>query len=200
VSFDISTIPWELGQTANGGLPAPVDDKMAFNLEGMEYVIRDTSPNFPSGETYLLRRVRLVRNPLALGLTVLPGRLVVLDPAKNVRAILGYPTADAERAYPVDEFLPAGGVLPGDLFYVTTGGPAKVMLPAASPPTVAVGGQVVGALAAARTTATGGRIKLADYTAGATLPDNIRNAMTALQASSTANAQIYVQVPWNNIT
>lgn len=195
MSFDISGIPWELGQTANAGLPT-IDDKSCKNLEGMEYVIRDCSPNYPSEEAGLIRRVRLVRNPLALALTVLPGRLVVLDPATYFRSILGYATADAEQSYPVDEFLPAGGVLPGDLFYVTTGGPAKVTLPAASPPTVAVGSNVVAALAAARTTSTGGRIKLADYTAGATLPDNIRNAMIALQASAVANAQVIVQVPW----
>lgn len=198
MSWDISTIPWQLGQTASAGLDT-VDPKTGANLEGMEYIVRDNNvPGKLDIGTGFIMRLRLVRNKS--GIALLPRRLVVPDPANNEKYILGYPTADAERAYPVDPWLPAVGVQPNDLFYIITGGPAQCLLPAASPPTLAVGSEVVAALAAARTTATGGRLKLADYTAGATLPANVRNAMTALTAGSTANMIVNVRVPWDNRT
>jgi hypothetical protein len=192
--FDISAIPWELGQTANFGL-ATVDPTFAANLEGMEYVIRDIACNYPAELTGLPRRVRLVRNKT--GIALLPGRLVTLDPANNYKYVLGYPIADAEQCYPVDEFLPSTGVADGDLFYVTTGGPALLMQAGTPVNIAAAGQQVTAALAASRTTTTGGRVKLQDVSGtGTALRDNLYNAFTALVANNVANAQFLAMVPW----
>lgn len=64
---------------------------------------------------------RLVRN--VSGVTIYAKRLVQLDPT-NPNRVLGYASTLFGESYPADEYLPAGGVPNGDLFWIVVGGPA----------------------------------------------------------------------------
>lgn len=69
---------------------------------------------------------RVVRN--MSGATLYGGRLVQIDPA-NPGRILAYQNSLFGEAYPIDEFVPAGGVRHGDLCFIVIGGPANVKTP-----------------------------------------------------------------------
>lgn len=201
--FEISELPWERGTTAQYGL-AVIDVNSFKNLEGMEYVVRDSSPNSPvqNPQTNAPVKIRLVRN--LSGINLLPRRMVALDPLNNYRSTLGYAqAASGELAFPVDEFLPATGVAPNDLFYVVTGGPAEVMLPASAPDTILVGSLIEVLFATSGVTTTAGRVHLTAFPGsyasaadGLTIANKNRNSLQSLTASSTANAILKARVPW----
>jgi hypothetical protein len=201
--FEISELPWERGTTANFG-QATIDVNSFKHLEGMEYVVRDSAPNNPveTPETQAPVKLRLVRN--LSGIFLLPRRMVTLDPANNYRSSLGYAqAANGEMAFPVDEFLPATGVAPNDLFYVITGGPSEVLLPASGMDTLLVGSLIEVLFATSGVTTTAGRVHLtvfpgsyASAADGLTIANKTRNSLQSLTASSTANAIIKARVPW----
>ena len=201
--FEISELPWNRGVTAQQN-QAVIDPLSFANLEGMEFVVRDASPseNTENPQTKCAVKLRLVRNKS--GIYLLPRRVVALDPTNNYLSTNGYAqAANGELAYPVDEFLPPAGVAPNDLFYVVTGGPAQVMLPATTPDNVLVGSLVEVLFATSGTTSTSGRVHLTafpgTYASGAdglTLATKNRNSFQSLTASNVANAILNVRVPW----
>jgi hypothetical protein len=196
-----AALPWERGFTANFG-QAVVDPLSFKNLEGMEYFLRDSSPNYPSEETKRPVKLRLVRNKS--GINLLPNRLVVMNPLDNFNSTLGYAAAaDGECAYPVDEYLPATGVAPNDLFYVVTGGPAQVMLPAVSPDSVVPGDLLVVKFLTSNVTVLAGRAgkavfpdSYASAADGLAIAAMVRNAFKSLSTMAAVNGLVKVQVPW----
>jgi hypothetical protein len=203
--FETSQLPFERGTTASFGIAAALIEVGTLkNLEGMEYVVRDAGPNSPisSSPTQAPVKIRCVRN--LSGIYLLPRRMVTLDPTNNYRSSLGYAqAASGELAFPVDEFLPATGVAPNDLFYVVTGGPSEVMLPATGMDTILVGSLIDILFATSGVTTTAGRVKLTTFPSsyasaadGLAIANRLRNSLTSLTASSTANAILKARVPW----
>jgi len=104
---------------------------VAGSTDGIEFegVDKDFSDydwvNYPKRRTNRYVRCRIVRN--SSGIALKPSRLVQLDAANYYNHALGYTITDGQRGYPVDEFLPSGGVLANDLFWVVLRGPAMLL-------------------------------------------------------------------------
>lgn len=204
--FEISELPWTRGVTAQQGL-STIDVDSFKHLEGMEFIVRDSGPNefISTPPTLRCCKIRLVRNLSAINL--LPRRVVALDPTNNYRSTLGYAqAASGEIAFPVDQFLPATGVAPNDLFYVVTGGPAEVMLPHSAPDTILVGSLIEVLFATSGVTVTAGRVHLTVFPSsyasaadGLAIANKNRSSFQSLTASSTIDAVLKVQVPWFGI-
>lgn len=97
-------------------------------------------------------RVMLVRN--MSGITLYGKRLVSINP--RTFEITGYSITTAQKCYPLDEFLPTGGVRHGDVCWVVVSGPAIVKTMMASQTAdIAAGDLIVAATHNAASTAAG---------------------------------------------
>jgi hypothetical protein len=150
-----------------------------INLEGKEFVFEPDSPaaessnpalgNDPSGR---LVRVKVVRNVSPVNLK--PARIAHFQAASTAGLVYetridGYCFAAGDRpAGVIDEYLPAAGVPPNDLFYVVIDGPTSVTNQTAAPVTTAIGSRIVPAVTGATAgDDLAGRVALQDLT-GAT--------------------------------
>ena len=171
-------------------------------LEGKEWMFEDFNPATKTLRSNQYVKCRVVRNTSAG--VLLPSRLANLAVAPNSNGAFGgqvdgYATTLAQRAYPIDEFLPAGGVQVNDLFWIVTEGPAMVLTDlAALTGVISIGSKVVAQTAVTSGATTAGRVLLQDLT-GATAPlanqaqNYVGHAMTAATTSQT-NASILVNV------
>jgi hypothetical protein len=128
--FNGETIPSTLVTGDQGG---------GFNLEGKEYVHEDVTYG-----TGFYVRVRAVRNSSAHN--ILPGQLVDLSATTNYYSqtvkpgtnVLSQTTTANTYSFPADEFLPAAGVPPGDVFWIVVSGPCQVKTTTGGTPTLSV--------------------------------------------------------------
>jgi hypothetical protein len=118
------------GETWYEGRTIDTNNLLGVEVEGSTKIFEDITWGDRGVKGYRtgIRGVvcRLVRN--MSGTTLLPKRLVVLDPT-NPNRVKGYADTTALECYPVDEFLPAGGVANGDLFWIVIKGPAVCLTP-----------------------------------------------------------------------
>lgn len=144
-----STFSNTYGPAVATGLPGAVAITDGQQYEGKQYKFEDVSPltplNFRSNRYVICRVVRNVA-----GFPLLPGRIGKLDLSGTILAgfgarVQGYTASVNDKGFPIDEYLPAAGVQPNDLFYVVTEGPAAVLTdPIGGAPTnVPIGGAVV---------------------------------------------------------
>jgi hypothetical protein len=202
--------PFGRGETFYGQSPTPAI--VATNLggpqmEGKVWVFEDLNynatpfvPGAKPARTNEYVECRIVRNVSLINL--LPMRLVsfAVPPYTNSTsdtdlygsAVDGYTTTSGQfAAGVVDEWLPAAGVAPNDLFWIVTKGPTQVLTPLdAGADNVFTIGQVVAALTAATSQATtAGRVYPQDLTGATSLLGNqVMNAIgRALSAATTAN-------------
>jgi hypothetical protein len=198
--------PWARGETFyNLGSAGTIDtaDPLGLggvNYEGREYLFevnsQDQGTGYPAGQDPSGRqiRVKVVRNRSAANLK--PGRVAHFLASSSYpyeTAVDGYCKLLADRpAGIIDEFLPAGGVIPNDLFYLVIDGPTLVTQ-AASPTSVVIGDRLVpAATGSTPTDDLAGRFAKQDETgATATLGNNIQNAFGfAAAADNTANGLV----------
>lgn len=202
--------PFQRGQTFYGpdGLinTADVNFYNNSNLEGKEWEFDDLAPtpsNVAGGgpSTPALLRTsrtvicRCVRNVASINL--LPSRMANMqiagaDGRYQAGRVDGYANVLAQRAFPIDEFLPAAGVRPNDLFWIVTQGPAIVQTDLTTlSVNVNVGDGVVNGTFATSTNTTSGGLVVpftinAGTTANSSNADQIRNQLgRALSAATT---------------
>lgn len=167
------------GETMFGGTPTATQITESAHFEGQEKVFEDVNwSNSALGAKQLRsgRSVtcRCVRN--TSGGNLLPKRLVTFEADSSAddygKRVDGYSDVTAERAYPVDEFLPAAGVENNDLFWIVVKGPAEVLtdIAAAAGNVINVGDRVVA---------------LTAVTSGATTAGRVRNYPTVAAATNT---------------
>lgn len=143
--------PFVRGGSWYEGSPIDTNNLGGKNIEGKEFLLEVNGPNAaltqqtdPSGR-YV--RVRVVRN--ASGVYLKPRRLVkYADSAADplCTKIAGYCTAVADRpAGVVDEFLPASGVAPNELFYIVVDGPTQFLQAATTAANLIPGDRLVAA-------------------------------------------------------
>lgn len=139
--------PFPRGSTFWNGDTTVIDTTDAFQYEGVEYEFEDldfSTGTIGSEKMRSNRRVtcRCVRN--VSGSTIYAGDLVALNRTGVTDGVTGQPTPgqvigqiqglagnanagkDADKAYPVDEWLPAAGCLPNDLCWIVVDGFAKI--------------------------------------------------------------------------
>lgn len=137
------------------------------NFEGREFWFEDqnwgaTTPGAKPTRSGQFVKCRIVRNIASFAL--LPGRLANLALTPNANGVYGgqvdgYASTLAQRAYPIDEFLPAAGVQPNDLFFVVVEGPAAILTDLATlSPAISVGDKVIAQTAVTSGATTAGRI------------------------------------------
>lgn len=207
MSWEVSEMPFEFGSTAQTGQTA-IDPLSLANLEGMEWIVRDTGKESDRDDqgTQRLRRIRLVKNNS--GFALLPKRLVA--PSNFGKYVAGYALNDSDLAYPTDPYLPAAGVADQDHFYIITGGPALVKsdLAGGAANNFAAGDQLVAVGGATSGATTAGRVKLADFSGGSTsnqtniaiaLAKTLRNLVGEAGTARTTNntdSDVLVDVRW----
>ena len=180
-------------------------DTNVSKYAGFEYDIEDnewgsSAPNRRSGHRV---RVRLVKN--SSGIALLPKRLVTFKAGTNRTEVDGYVTLTAAIGYPVDEFLPSGGVANGDYFFIVVGGPALVLTGIASSALnlIPENSVVVGLTAATSQATTAGRGKVRDMTGaaavlGAEVAGGLGHAMSAKTAANTdADLLLFISTRWD---
>lgn len=190
-------LPFPLGATLFGsGTPSATKNT---DLVGKIFYTDDTY-QAPGRGSHVKRGnrdkvVMAVRNGTAINL--LPGRLVQFSLADGPNGyygkVTGYTTSLNDWGVPVDEFLPAAGVAPNDIFYVVISGTAKVLLPVAGGSfggDIAIGDAIVAATGAGTSAqSTAGRIgkqSLASVTDAVGAFASARNLLgTALSAATT---------------
>lgn len=165
---------------------------------GMEKVWRDIDwANAPKYRSNRFVRRRVVRN--TSGGALLPQRLGQLDATTRMTSVPGYTILDGGRGFPIDEFLPSGGVLANDLFYVVLEGPAMVLTGLNGDGTNVInqGDDLTGLTTASSSQGTSsGRVKTAVWT-GATSVLAVELAHiigVALTAATTANTGVNLLV------
>lgn len=178
------TLPFPRGATFYNGGTIDSSNLGGVNLEGKEYRIEDLI--YGTGQYVTLR---VVRNSGSFNL--LPKRLVTFDNAFVGQRCNGYSAVSYAPCVPVDEQLPAAGVVPNDLFYVIMEGPCAVLTPldGGADNVVAIMDPVAAITAATSGATTAGRIATAN-TAGATTSqrDSLLNVVgRAVSAQTTAN-------------
>jgi hypothetical protein len=199
--------PFGRGETFYGNSPIPAIDANNLggkNFEGEIWEFEDVSYALGSVGAKQVRSNRLVKCMCVRnisGINLLPKRLANLttvaeaEVGQNLPAYLGqvdgYAFATAQRAYPIDEWLPAAGVAPNDLFWIVVEGPATVLtdLAGAANDVFSIGQGVVALTAVTSQATTAGRVAPVDYTgATAVLANQIQNLIGhALSAATTAN-------------
>jgi len=191
--------PFNRGETYGGQSPAtPVAVTDGQNYEGAEWYFNDL--DFRAGivgakpaRTNRLVRCRCVRN--VSGVNLLPKRLAALQVAGadgrfNEGRVDGYVNVVSGRGFPIDEFLPATGVVNNDLFWIVIEGPAVCRTSLASITALAVGDPVGAATGATSQSTTAGRVD-ASATGGATAAlfnacvNLVGHALSALTAAQT---------------
>ena len=148
-------------------------------------------------------RVRVVRN--SSGIALLPKRLAsfevdATDPDQWGRRCAGYSTTTAAEGHPIDEYLPAAGVVDNDLFYVIMDGPAVVLTSLSDlAADAAAGDWFVSITGATSQATTSGRLSLTTLvttnSTGAALFNQVVNRIgRALSAATTQNTNFDVLV------
>jgi hypothetical protein len=203
--------PFGRGETfANGGA-IDSNNLPGTQLPGTEWLFEDLQWNTPGvigakpNRTNRLVLCRIVRNTSLVN--ILPGQLVTFQKTGTTPGygahVDGLVCTTADRCYVADEWLPAAGVPPNDLFWIVVKGPALVWLPLAgsdfgSLTSISVGNVLVGLTAATSGATTAGRATNQDLTgATALLGNQLQNAIgRALSAatSGNTNAQLLVEV------
>jgi hypothetical protein len=172
--------PFTRGETYYNGSPIDTTNLGGVNLEGKEYRFEVNSPdgyaqNDPSGR---LIHVRIVRN--TSGANLVPSKIAVFDLSDPTECkVNGYSFAVGDRpAGIIDEFLPAAGVPPNDLFYLVVEGPSKVLTVNAALTALAIGDKVVPGTGTGLLTADAGKIQKQDLTGvTAALANNIQHVV-----------------------
>lgn len=128
-------MPFNRGETFYGGAVPDAANLKGGHLLGRMYYVDDEEKT--AGKMVLTKRgnrdvvLMCVRN--TAGINLLPKKMVALavagGPDQYLAEATGYATAANEFCLPVDEFLPAAGVVDDDVFYVVVQGTAKVKLP-----------------------------------------------------------------------
>lgn len=199
--------PFGRGETYYGVVALPAID--ANNLGGKQFegaVWEFEDVSYALGavgakQSRSNRRVKCMCVRNISGINLLPKRLANLttvaeaEVGQNLAAYLGqvdgYAYVESQRAYPIDEWLPAAGVAPNDLFWLVIEGPATVLTAQdGGADNVYAIGQGVGALTAATSQATtAGRVEPINYSGATTaLAAAIQNMVGhALSAATTAN-------------
>jgi hypothetical protein len=149
---------------------------------------------------------RVVRNSASHN--ILPGQLCVFGATRygdSAPTLLGtnvgeISQATADYAFPADEFLPPGGVPPGDLFYIVVKGPCLVKTAASGTVALNVGQKVVASTSTATTDGNAGAV-VAQSVSGATGPlaNQIQNAVgRAMSATTSGNTAtpVLIAVGW----
>jgi hypothetical protein len=170
--------------------------------EGKEWWFEDVDPVNKTTRTNQFVKCRVVRNTGTFALR--PKRVARFSLAPNANGsfgsqIDGYAAVTAERCYPVDEYLPSGGVGVNDLCWIVTEGPALCLTDlAALGSVIDIGDKVVSQTAATSGATTAGRV-VEQVLTGATSPlavqimHYIGHAMTARTTNNT-DADILVNV------
>lgn len=151
--YDINP-PFPRGSTAFGAgfSPANTDaDQLCGRVVTFED--RNWADRYGALRSNHLVHCLIVRN--TSGGPLLPKFLAQIDANYDVA---GYTATAGGEGFPIDEFLPAGGVANNDLFYVVIGGPAKCLLDIAATNgnLVAARDWITALTAAASTAATSG--------------------------------------------
>jgi hypothetical protein len=201
--------PFSRGETFFNGGTVDTTDKSGLEFEGKTWIFEDlqyNTPNLVGAKPARSNRdvkCMIVRN--VSGVALLPGQLVNLqtggtDGRYFLGRVDGLAYVTAQRAYPVDEWLPAAGCPNHDLCWIVVAGPASVLtaLDGGSDNVFSVGSLVVALTAVTSQATTAGRVAPQDLT-GATslLGKQIQNAIgTALSAATTANTnkQLLIEV------
>lgn len=177
--------PFDAGQTFYNGGTIDSNNLGGTQMEGKEWVFEDIIPTTRQARSnrYVTRRV--VRN--VSGGNLLPSRLVQFETdglADYGARVSGYASVLSQRCFPVDEWLPATGVVNNDLFYIVVKGPCVVLtdLAAGTPLGISVGDLLV-----SQTAATSGAT-----TAGRAIQLNSQYASTATTASVAIDAALNV--------
>jgi hypothetical protein len=168
--------PFGRGETFGGQSPAvPVAVTDGLQYEGAEWYFNDL--NYAPGtvgakptRTERLVRCRIVRN--VSGGNLLPKRLGSLqitgaDGRYAVGRVDSYVNVLNGRGFPIDEFLPAAGVVNNDLFWIVIEGPAvcRTSLAALSA-SILVGDPIGAATGATSLSTTAGRVDELTFGAG----------------------------------
>ena len=180
-------------------------DANLSKFAGFEYEIEDnewgsSAPNRRTGHRV---RVKIVKN--SSGITLLPKRLVTFKDGTNRTEVDGYVTTTAAIGYPVDEFLPSGGVADGSYFFIVVGGPALVLTGIASSALnlIPENSVIVGLTAATSQATTAGRVKVRDMTGsaavlGAEVAGGLGHAMSAKTAANTdQDLLVFISNRWD---
>lgn len=208
----VDSPPFERGQTWYNGGTIDSNNLGGLQHEGKEWVFEDidlynsAKTGAKPARTNRFVRCRVVRN--VSGINLLPKRLVRFQKSGvNYGArVDGYTATTAERGYPVDEYLPAAGVVNNDLFWIVVDGPAMILMPIA-PGDIAnmtEGDPLVALTAATSQATTAGRItnqtftgstQTSDYTFLANQVENyIGRALSARTTGNTDSAGVLVEV------
>jgi hypothetical protein len=124
----LENLPFPRGTTAFGLQTTPTTTDLT-TLEGREFWVQDVNPITKVRRSNQQICLRVVRNTNTVPLY--PKQLVTFPnsssfgSAVNAYSRLGTPTAD--KAYPVDEYLPVTGCPVNDLCYIVVKGPALCM-------------------------------------------------------------------------
>lgn len=215
---DTGAPPFGRGETASGlyGDSTATIDATAFEeLVGTEHTFQDIdwSQRHCPVRSALPVTCRLVRN--LSGVVLFPKKLVQTGTmigtagVKELGRVYRQVRETNGKAYAVDEFLPATGVLPNDLFWVVVEGPAMMVNAGNSAVAVTAGSAVVAATAhttgetAAGTGGNiGGKIQGISYTAntdatGLTTVEQTENMLGVALSSAVSNvtgAEVLVNV------
>jgi hypothetical protein len=179
--------PFERGATWYNGMTIDTNDLGGVSMEGKEFEFEDDL----YGTAHKVR-VRVVRNSAAFNLK--PKRLVTFDTAYYGRRCNGFAAVDAAYCFPVDEKLPAAGVVPNDLFYIVISGPALCKTPNAGV-ALAVGAKVVALTAASTNDADSGKATDAATLTADEAANKVGRVMSAVTVGQT-NADVLVGVGW----
>lgn len=156
--------PFSRGETIYNGETINTGDLMGADLLGKEWVFEDIDPTDPTvRRTSRYVRCRLVRNVGAIAL--LPKRLVRFQQTAGDSygaEVDGYTTTTGERGYPLDEWLPAAGLLVNDVGWIVVEGPAVVVTALANGEgnSIAVGDPIAALTAATSGATTAGRASM----------------------------------------
>lgn len=177
------TPPWPRGSTYSNGGTIDSANLGGVNYEGKEWVVEDTIYNTGQYVT-----IRAVRNSGTFALR--PMRLVTFDTAFVGQRVNGYSTVTYAPCMPLDELLPAAGLVANDIGYVIMEGPCAVLVPldAGADNVFTVMDPLASITAATSGATTAGRIATAN-TAGATTSqrDSLLNVVgRAMSAATTA--------------
>lgn len=178
------------------------EDAFSYLL-GKDWLFEDVDLNFSGVGAKPVRTGKMVRCRLCQnksGAALLPkrlGRFKKGTPGEYLGVVDGMTAVDAERGFPIDEYLPSAGVPDQAYFWVVMDGPALVKLPlsgAGFNGAITVGDRLVALTAATSGATTAGRVahenitgstQAADYTF---LFDQIGNRIgRALSAATTGN-------------
>lgn len=119
--------PFERGTSGYNGDTINTGDLQGVDWLGKEWLFEDRNPTTGIQRTNRYVRCRVIRNTGAI--TLLPKRLVKFSVTAGEHGgeVDGYVTLTGERGYPLDEYLPAAGLLVNDYAWIVVDGPSVVV-------------------------------------------------------------------------